>query len=135
MSLNGLGSAFEKNTLAFALHRADMLATYVTDNEHFKEAPPAEDVEHEQPEDTADGTDEVLEDDDTKHFDDIVDDEGDGEAVEFNASDYDDWDIEDIKDEIREWGEEPKKRAKRSELLKQLERLMTSDGTYSDVPF
>lgn len=133
MSLNGLGSAFEKNTLAFALHRADMLATYVTDNEHFKEAPPMEDERNEQPDNVVDDTDEVIEDD-TERFDDIID-EDDGVAVEFKASDYDDWDIEDIKDEIREWGEEPKKRAKRSELLKQLERLMTSDGTDDDLPF
>lgn len=31
-----LGESFSKNTLAFALHMADMTATYVCENEHFK---------------------------------------------------------------------------------------------------
>ena len=31
-----LGESFSKNTLAFALHMADMIATYVCENEHFK---------------------------------------------------------------------------------------------------
>ena len=31
-----MGDAFSKNTLAFALHIADMTATYIDENEHFK---------------------------------------------------------------------------------------------------
>lgn len=129
MSLDGLGSAFERNTLAFALHRADMMATYIVDNEHFVEAPaeaepesePVDDeyeepAEQEEPEDEAQGAEDQF------------------EECAFNAADYDDWSIEDIKAEIQEWGAEPKKRAKRSELLKQLEKLMTS-GAEDDVPF
>lgn len=135
MSLNGLGSAYERNTLAFALHRADMMATYVTDNEHFKNAPEA-DYEEDVVED------DVAEDDNVEEVENIVDDVpdednadeaeeeqfediNDTDEVQFNAADYDDWSIDDIKAEIEEWGGEPKKRAKRSELLKQLERLMT----------
>ena len=120
MSLNGLSSTFEKNTLAFALHRADMMATYVTDNQYFVEAPAMEMSEAEEPEmeeteldaDGADEEEEQLEE----------------ATTGFNVADYDDWSLEDIKAEIEEWGEEPKKRAKRSELLKQLERLMTEDS-------
>ena len=128
MNLDGLGSAYEKNTLAFALHRADMMATYVVDNPNFKEAPQAPEAderpEDEQIEDQVEEVDEVAEDE-------VSDDEYSDEPAQFNPADYDDWEIDDIKDEIREWGEEPKKRAKRSELLKQLERLMTG----GDVPF
>lgn len=141
MSLNGLGSAYEKNTLAFALHRADMMATYVTDNEHFKEAPAfeADDVEDNEPmdEEVADA-EEVIDDAQDGEVEDVEDvedeEEADGDESEFNAADYDDWSIEDIKAEIEEWGGEPKKRAKRSELLKQLEKLMTS-GADDDIPF
>lgn len=141
MSLNGLGSAYEKNTLAFALHRADMMATYVTDNEHFKEAPAfeADDVEDNEPidEEVADA-EEVIDDARDGEVEDVEDaedeEEDDGDESEFNAADYDDWGIEDIKAEIEEWGGEPKKRAKRSELLKQLEKLMTS-GADNDLPF
>lgn len=131
MNLNGLGSAFEKNTLAFALHRADMMATYVTDNEHFVGAPESDVAEVEEQSNDAD------EDTDEREFesDDIIEDDDDGSGAEFNASDYDDWSIEDIKAEIEEWGGEPKKRAKRSELLKQLEKLITQDGTQDDIPF
>ena len=124
MNLDGLGSAYEKNTLAFALHRADMMATYVVDNSNFKEAPaPAnhEDVEEQNADDVPE---EVCNEE-------VADEQNSDQPAQFNAADYDDWDIDDIKDEIREWGEEPKKRAKRSELLKQLERLMTG----GDIPF
>ena len=34
-SMNELGSAFTNNTLAFALHEADMIATYICENEKF----------------------------------------------------------------------------------------------------
>ena len=124
MNLNGLGSVYETNTLAFALHRADMMATYVVDNPKFKEAP--DEVECEE-DCTAPDTEEAVDGADDKSVGTVQDDE----PVEFNPSDYDDWELDDIKDEIREWGEEPKKRAKRSELIKQLERLMTG----KDVPF
>ena len=141
MSLNGLGSAYEKNTLAFALHRADMMATYVIDNEHFKEAPAFEEDDAENNEPVKDEVDDVAEDiDDVQDgANEAVEDEADAEEAnveesEFNAADYDDWSIEDIKAEIEEWGGEPKKRAKRSELLKQLEKLMTS-GADDDIPF
>lgn len=142
MSLNGLGSAYERNTLAFALHRADMMATYVTDNEHFKNAPEAdyeddvvedsgyEDDNVEEVENIVDDVPEedVVEDAPEEEFEDI----NDTDDVQFNAADYDDWSIDDIKAEIEEWGGEPKKRAKRSELLKQLERLMTQQD--DDAP-
>ena len=122
MNLNGLGSAYSKNTLAFALHRADMMATYVTDNEFFKEAPAVENNSADEYEDETDNVkDEVI-------GENVVEEEfenvNDNDEVEFNVADYDDWSIEDIKAEIEEWGGEPKKRAKRSELLKQLEKLM-----------
>ena len=132
MNLDGLGSAYEKNTLSFALHRADMMATYVTDNQHFVEAPEFDDPIDDEPVDNSqEVTDETAEED--------VQDSGSNDAQEdtytdspseFNPADYDDWAIDDIKDEIREWGEEPKKRAKRSELLKQLERLMTGGAPF-----
>ena len=144
MNLNGLGSAFEKNTLAFALHRADMLATYITDNQHFVGAPEADNVQDARQLEDIDNVDEQDYEDES-YNDDVVNeaeyddaDEGDedvGEGVEFNASDYDDWSIDDIKAEIEEWGGEPKKRAKRSELLKQLEKLMTQNVTDDDLPF
>lgn len=35
-TVNDLSNNFARNTLAFALHRADMLATYVVENEHFE---------------------------------------------------------------------------------------------------
>lgn len=129
MSLNGLGSAYERNTLAFALHRADMMATYVTDNKFFKEIPAVDTVEEEVVE-TEDMTDAVDED-----FEEEAPANNGGEDVVFNASDYDDWSIDDIKAEIEEWGGEPKKRAKRSELLKQLESLMTGQGVEDDIPY
>lgn len=34
-----MGDAFRENTLAFALHRADMMATYVPENDKFKPLP------------------------------------------------------------------------------------------------
>lgn len=137
MNLDGLGSAYEKNTLSFALHRADMMATYIIDNPNFVEAPEYEQIE--EADDAEPSSDEAVSDDvDEDASQDGQDDEAESaddnysdEPVEFNPADYDDWDIDDIKDEIREWGEEPKKRAKRSELLKQLERLMTG----GDAPF
>lgn len=138
MSLNGLGNAYERNTLAFALHRADMMATYVTDNKFFKDAPVADTVDDEdeyvEPEDAVEEDDAVVdvneaeEVEEAEEFEDI----NDSAQVTFNAADYDDWSIDDIKAEIEEWGGEPKKRAKRSELLKQLERLMTEQG--EDTP-
>ena len=41
------------------------------------------------------------------------------DEVDFNPADYEDWSIEDLKAEIAEWGGEPKKRAKKSELINQ----------------
>lgn len=35
-NLNGCGAAFETNPLAFLIHRADMAATYVVENENFE---------------------------------------------------------------------------------------------------
>ena len=35
-TVSHLSDTFQKNTLAFALHRADMLATYITDNKYFE---------------------------------------------------------------------------------------------------
>lgn len=35
-NLNGCGAAFETNSLAFLIHRADMAATYVVENENFE---------------------------------------------------------------------------------------------------
>lgn len=128
MNLDGLGSAYEKNTLAFALHRADMMATYIIDNSNFKEAPQVVEVEDAPEVDNSNNDEDKNEEVVTEE---ASDDKYSDEPVDFNPADYDDWDIEDIKDEIREWGEEPKKRAKRSELLKQLERLMTG----GDAPF
>lgn len=124
MSLNGLGSAYERNTLAFALHRADMLATYITDNKHFKEAPlpEAEDNEQEPVEHEArPARQEKQPEPEQKQ------EESAGESGEFNPADYEDWSIEDIKAEIAEWGEEPKRRAKKSELINQLGRLIQQD--------
>lgn len=141
MSLNGLGSAYERNTLAFALHRADMMATYVVDNEHFEEAP-LPSVEEDNSEHSSrsalasaireayESAPDTIEDDDTEEVLDT-----DTEKVVFDASEYDEWSLEDIKAEIEEWGGVPKKRAKRSELLKQLERLMSGDGEDDDIPF
>ena len=37
-NLNGCGAAFETNSLAFLIHRADMAATYVVENENFEYA-------------------------------------------------------------------------------------------------
>lgn len=37
-NLNGCGAAFETNPLAFLIHRADMAATYVIENENFEYA-------------------------------------------------------------------------------------------------
>ena len=37
-NLNGCGAAFETNALAFLIHRADMAATYVIENENFEYA-------------------------------------------------------------------------------------------------
>lgn len=37
-NLNGCGAAFETNALAFLIHRADMAATYVVENENFEYA-------------------------------------------------------------------------------------------------
>lgn len=37
-NLNGCGAAFETNALAFLIHRADMAATYVIENENFQYA-------------------------------------------------------------------------------------------------
>lgn len=37
-SLNGCGAAFETNPLSFLIHRADMAATYVVENENFEYA-------------------------------------------------------------------------------------------------
>ena len=138
-NLNGLSSAFEKNTLAFALHRADMMATYVIDNEHFVEPPlpPVEEEEQAEPVEhtsrssrsSAEQTKEELP---LENADEDTVDNTD--AIEFNLSDYDGWSIDDLKAEIEEWGGEPKKRAKRSELLKQLENLMRGD-TNGSVPF
>lgn len=131
MSLNGLGSAFERNTLAFALHRADMMATYVTDNKYFKEAPLPEANEHEEEEHESrparqDKQPEPVEPEHEEPADDEVD---------FNPADYEDWSIEDLKAEIAEWGGEPKKRAKKSELINQLGKLMQADEEYKDLPF
>ena len=39
-----LGNAYQNNTLAFALHLADMVATYVDENEKFKPIPLEEEV-------------------------------------------------------------------------------------------
>lgn len=133
MSLNGLGSAYERNTLAFALHRADMMATYVTDNKYFKEAPlpEAEDneqepVEHEARPARQEKQPEPVE---PEH-----EEPADNEA-DFNPADYEDWSIEDLKAEIVEWGGEPKKRAKKSELINQLGKLMQADEEHEDLPF
>lgn len=134
MSLNGLGSAFEKNTLAFALHRADMLATYITDNKHFKEAPSpeAENDEQEQVEHESRPAGHKNQPESEPKQEEHVDEGNAGKEGQFNSADYDDWSIEDIKAEIEEWGGEPKKRAKKSELLNQLRKLINSD---SDAPF
>ena len=35
-TVGDLGNSFRQNTLAFALHRADMLATYIVENEQFE---------------------------------------------------------------------------------------------------
>lgn len=133
MSLNGLGSAYERNTLAFALHRADMMATYVTDNKYFKEAPlpEAEDneqevVEHEARSARQEKQPEPVE---PEH-----EEPADNEA-DFNPADYEDWSIEDLKAEIVEWGGEPKKRAKKSELINQLGKLMQADEEHEDLSF
>lgn len=130
MSLNGLGSAFEKNTLAFALHRADMMATYITDNSYFVEAPEIEERQQEEQgvdvEETGFGN--------ACNSENAEEPETTEETTGFNIADYDDWSIEDIKAEIEEWGGEPKKRAKKSELLKQLEKLMTAQED-DDLPF
>ncbi len=168
MTLNGLSSAFENNTLAFALHSADMKATYIVDNEKFVPAPEGdESIDDKQPagelDDVVDAeqehapgsTRQSLRDKDSNeeaenatahnehqssHADnseDNVPEDEEGrtstnsdESVEFHAEDYAEWSIDEIKDEIREWGGEPKKRAKRSELLNQLRGLMDSE-----VPF
>lgn len=129
MNLNGLNSAFEKNTLAFALHRADMMATYVTDNKYFKEAPLPEANEHEEEEHESrparqEKPPELAE----PKYDEPTDEEG----GEFNPADYEDWSIEDLKAEIAEWGGEPKKRAKKSELINQLGKLVQAD---EELPF
>lgn len=124
-NLNGLGSAYERNGLAFALHRADMMATYVVDNKHFDEAPLPEATEEEhtsrasKPDAAEEKTPAVKTPDD-------ADDE-------FNPADYEDWSIEDLKAEIEEWGGEPKKRAKKSELIKQLGALMQEPD--EELPF
>ena len=52
-NLNGCGAAFETNPLAFLIHRADMAATYVIENENFEYAQSStevEEVEEVQPE-------------------------------------------------------------------------------------
>ena len=49
-NLNGCGEAFETNALAFLIHRADMSATYVIENENFEYATnevEAEEIEEE----------------------------------------------------------------------------------------
>lgn len=112
-NLNGLGSAFERNVLSFALHRADMFATYIIDNKFFKEAPAVEE-EIEQPN---------MENEEAEINGNITG----NEEYSFNPADYEDWSIDDIKAEIVEWGGEPKKRAKKSELIKQLGKLMQAD--------
>jgi hypothetical protein len=38
-TVSGLSESFSRNTLAFSLHMADMMATYVDENEHFKPLP------------------------------------------------------------------------------------------------
>lgn len=54
-NLNGCGAAFETNPLAFLIHRADMAATYVIENENFEyvqsstEVEEVEDVQPEEP--------------------------------------------------------------------------------------
>lgn len=124
MSLNGLGSAYERNTLAFALHRADMMATYVTDNKYFEEAPAAEaeELEEEEHESRSVRQEKQPESVEPEH-----DEPADEEGGEFNRADYEDWSIEDLKAEIAEWGGEPKKRAKKSELINQLGKLIQAD--------
>lgn len=125
MSLNGLGSAYERNTLAFALHRADMMATYITDNKYFEEAPLPE-VDDEQ--ETVEHETRTARQDNEPEPADLEPDECIEENTEFNPADYDDWSIDDLKAEIAEWGGEPKKRAKKSELINQLFKLMQEDG-------
>ena len=61
-----------------------------------------------------------------------LDEPADEEGEEFNPADYEDWSIEDLKAEIAEWGGEPKKRAKKSELINQLGKLMQAD---EELPF
>lgn len=38
-TVSGLSESFSKNTLAFALHLADMMATYIDENEYFQPLP------------------------------------------------------------------------------------------------
>ena len=38
-TVSDLSVAYERNMLAFALHRADMIATYVVDNKYFEPIP------------------------------------------------------------------------------------------------
>lgn len=59
-NLNGCGAAFETNPLAFLIHRADMAATYVVENENFEYAQAVTDAEVEEPE-TVDEEPEVVE--------------------------------------------------------------------------
>lgn len=59
-NLNGCGAAFETNPLAFLIHRADMAATYVVENENFEYAQAVTDQEVEEPE-TVDEEPEVVE--------------------------------------------------------------------------
>lgn len=49
-NLNGCGAAFETNPLAFLIHRADMAATYVVENENFEYAQTVVEPEVEEPE-------------------------------------------------------------------------------------
>lgn len=138
-NLNGLGSAFEKNTLAFALHRADMLATYIVDNENFKPAPLPTVQEEEVEEHTGRAKrEEPVKSEPSKNPEpnpEEPEEELENEYSDFNPEDYADWTIDDIKAEIREWGGIPKPRAKRTELLKHLEFLMSEDADNNGVPF
>lgn len=59
-NLNGCGAAFETNPLAFLIHRADMAATYVVENENFEYAQAVTEEEVEEPE-TVDEEPEVVE--------------------------------------------------------------------------
>jgi len=60
-NLNGCGAAFETNPLAFLIHRADMAATYVVENENFEYAQAVTEEEVEEPETVEEETEAVEE--------------------------------------------------------------------------